>query len=444
MIRFFKSLYVTHKPFYFLAGCILLFILAFFFNWIYYPALVATCLLFLFCFADIGLLYLTKNKVQGKRIVDEKLSNGEDNSIIIQLQNNYKIAIKVEIIDEIPHQFQNRNFLIQDTLTPGQAKDLNYILRPNFRGEYKFGDLIVYVHSKLDLFKRRYNFDAQQTLKVYPSIIQLKKYDLKAISNNLQMIGLKKIRRIGQTTEFEQIRDYVMGDQIKNINWKATAKRNQLMVNQYQEEKNQNIYMVIDKGRVMQMPFNNLTLLDYAINATLVMGNTVLQKSDKAGMLTFSKRVEHVIKADNKKNQLARFLDNLYKIEPNSYESDYSRLFIDLKKYINNRSLLILFSNFETLESLQRQLPYLRAIAKQHVLVVIFFENTEISDLTRAIPQNTKEVFDQVIAQKYIDEKKLIVSQLLKFGIFSVLTKPENLTIDTINKYLEIKAKGLI
>ena len=444
MINFFKSLYTTYKPYYLLAGCCILFILTFFFNWMYYPALAATVILAVFCFADLYLLYIKKGNIVAKRLVEDKLSNGDDNYIYITLQNNYYQKIEIEIIDEIPFQFQNRNFLLKHTLQPLESKEINYILRPNFRGEYQFGNLIIYAQSKLKFFKRRYNFDTHQNIKVYPSIIQLKKYDLKAINNNLTMVGLKKIRRLGQTTEFEQIRDYVIGDQIKNINWKATAKRNSLMVNQYQEEKNQNIYMLIDKGRVMQMPFNNLTLLDYAVNASLVMANVILQKSDKAGMMTFSKKVEQVIKSDNKKNQLARFLDNLYKIEPNYYETDFSRLFVDLKKYINNRSLLLLFSNFETLESLQRQLPYLRAIAKQHVLVVVFFENTEITQLTNVNPENTKEVFDQVIAQKYIEEKNQIVSQLIKYGIYSVLTKPENLTIDTINKYLEIKAKGLI
>lgn len=444
MINFIKSLYCTYKPFYLLTGCCILFTCSFFFSWIYYPAIFATLILALFCLADIIILYFIKGSLVADRIVDDKLSNGEENTILITIKNNYKLKFNLEIIDEIPHQFQERNFLLKETLEPLQNKEISYILKPNFRGEYQFGNLIIYAKTKLNLFKRRHNFNAQQKLKVYPSIIQLKKYDLKAINNNLKMIGLKKIRRLGQTTDFEQIKDYVIGDQVKNINWKATAKRNSFMINQYQEEKNQNIYMIIDKGRVMQMPFNDLTLLDYAINASLVMANTVLQKSDKAGMMTFSKKVEHVIKADNKKTQLNRFLDNLYKIQPNFYESDFSRLFVDLKKYINNRSLLLLFSNFETLESLQRQLPYLRAIAKQHVLVVVFFENTEISDLTYVNPENTKDVFDQVIAQKYMEEKNQIVSQLIKYGIYSVLTKPENLTIDTINKYLEIKAKGLI
>jgi len=444
MIHFFKHLYITNRPFYIFGCFFVLFIFSFFLNSIY-PVIIILLALFIgICLVDILLLFTQKKQILAQRLVPEKLSNGDANLIEITIQNNFNIPLNIEIIDEIPYQFQNRNFLKKIRIESKATNSLIYHLKPNFRGEYNFGNLIVYAISDLGLFKRRMNFSTNQLIKVYPSIIQLKKFDLKTIHNNLTNYGLKKVRKIGQSTEFEQIREYVIGDTIKNINWKSTAKRNSLMVNQFQEEKNQTIYLIIDKGRVMHMPFNNLTLLDYAINTSLVMANIILSKSDKAGMFTFSKKIENLIIADNKKNQMTRFLDNLYKIEPNLYESDYSRLFVDVKKYVNSRSLLILFSNFETLESLQRQLPYLRAIAKQHLLVVVFYENTELSYLTQKIAENTQEIFDQIIAQKYSNEKQIIVNELIKYGIYSVLTKPENLTVDTINKYLEIKAKGLI
>lgn len=444
MIHFFKNLYLTNKPFYILGVIFVLFVVSFFFNPIYYIALSFLGILLGAAIIDLILLFVQKKQLIAQRVVPDKFSNGDDNKIEIYIQNNFSIPLYLEIIDEIPFQFQERNFLKKLTIAKHSNQAITYYLRPNFRGEYNFGNLIVYAISKIGVFKRRLNFNTNQTIKVYPSIIQLKKFDLKTIHNNLINYGLKKVRKLGQTTEFEQIREYATGDNIKNINWKATAKRNALMVNQYQEEKNQNIYLILDKGRAMHMPFNKLTLLDYAINASLVMANVIISKSDKAGMFTFSKKVENLIIADNKKNQMARFLDNLYKIEPNLYESDYSRLFVDVKKYVNSRSLLILFSNFETLESLQRQLPYLRAIAKQHLLLVVFYENTELNALIHKKAESTQEIFDQVIAQKYSNEKQIIVNELIKHGIYSVLTKPENLTIDTINKYLEIKAKGLL
>ena len=141
---------------------------------------------------------------------------------------------------------------------------------------------------------------------------------------------------------------------------------------------------------------------------------------------------------------MQKILESLYNIKTNFFESDYSRLYVDIKKHINQRSLIILYTNFETMDGLHRQLPYLKGIAKNHLLVVVFFQNTELYQITNKKADKIQEVYDKVIAEKFIFEKKLIVTELKKYGIHSVLTQPENLTLDTINKYLEIKARGIL
>ena len=202
--------------------------------------------------------------------------------------------------------------------------------------------------------------------------------------------------------------------------------------------------MLIDKGRTMQMPFNGLSLLDYAINATLVLSNIILKKHDRAGMLSFSKKVENRVVAEKRNSQMQSILENLYNISTDFFESDYSRLYADIKKNINQRSLILLYTNFETIDGLQRQLPYLKGIAKNHLLVVVFFQNTELNHIIQKKSEKIQEIYDKVIAEKFIFEKKLIVNELKKHGIHSVLTQPENLTLDTINKYLEIKSRGIL
>ena len=192
------------------------------------------------------------------------------------------------------------------------------------------------------------------------------------------------------------------------------------------------------------MPFNGLSLLDYAINATLVLSNVILKKQDKAGMFTFSKKIENRVVAEKRTSQMQKILDNLYNVKTDFFESDYSRLYADIKKNINQRSLIILYTNFETLDGLHRQMHYLKGIAKNHLLVVVFFQNTELFQITNNKTATIQEVYDKVIAEKFIFEKKLIVNELKKYGIHSVLTQPENLTLDTINKYLEIKARGIL
>jgi uncharacterized protein (DUF58 family) len=401
-------------------------------------------MVFAFLVLDILILFLARNGIEGTRVTPEKLSNGDENPINVSIKNYYTFPILAKIIDEIPFQFQNRNFEIKRKVKASSEDEIIYYLRPTERGEYFFGNLNIYVSSPLRFISRRFTFNKDQMVPTYPSYIQLRKYDLIAFSNNLFQYGVKKIRRIGHSMEFEQIKEYVQGDDIRTLNWKATAKKNALMVNQFQDEKSQSIYMAIDKGRMMKMPFNGLSLLDYAINATLVLSNVILKKQDKAGMFTFSKKVENRVVAEKRSSQMQKILENLYNVKTDFFESDFSRLYVDIKKNINHRSLILLYTNFETLEGLHRQLPYLKGIAKNHLLVIVFFNNTELNQLINKKADNIQEVYDKVIAEKFAFEKRLIVNELKKYGIHSVLTQPENLTLDTINKYLEIKARGIL
>ena len=420
-----------------------MFVCAFIFPNLYNGVWFIILVLSTFLGLDVLLLYLSKG-IEASRKTPEKLSNGDLNPIQITIKNGYTFPVSVKIIDEIPFQFQVRDFKIIKTIPASTQKELGYDLRPTERGEYFFGNLNIYVSSPLKLISRRFTFDKDQMVPTYPSYIQLKKYDLLAFSNNLYQYGIKKIRRIGHTMEFEQIKEYVQGDDLRTINWKATAKKNSLMVNQFQDEKSQSVYMAIDKGRVMQMPFDGLSLLDYAINSTLVLSNVILKKQDKAGIFAFSKKVENRVFAERRSSQMQKILETLYNVKTDFFESDYSRLYVDIKKNINQRSLIILYTNFETMDGLNRQLPYLKGIAKSHLLVVVFFQNTELNSIINKKTDTVQEIYDKVIAEKFMFEKRLIANELKKYGIHSVLTQPENLTLDAINKYLEIKSRGIL
>lgn len=444
MKRLFKHTFFQKRFFVSFVAIIVGFLLSFIYNDIYGAIKVLFYVFVLFLIIDFLLLFASKGNLAGSRILPDKFSNGDENPIQLEISNTYLFQAQIKIIDEIPFQFQKRDFGLESKLVSGGTKRYDYQLRPTERGVYSFGSVNVFAISPIGFLSRRYTFDQSQEVPVYPSFLQLQKYDLIAFTNRLHEYGLKKIRRIGHTMEFEQIKEYVQGDDIRNINWKATAKKNQLMVNQYQDEKSQPVYSVIDKGRVMKMPFNELSLLDYAINATLVISNIALKKHDKAGMFSFSDKIENRVVAERRSSQMNLILETLYNLETNFIESDYSRLYIDVKRNLNQRSLLLLYTNFETLDALHRQLPYLQAIAKQHLLVVIFFENTELNEFADKSAKTVHQIFEQTIAEKFIYEKKLIVNELRKYGIQTILTKPKDLTINTINKYLEIKARGLL
>ncbi len=440
-----KSIYFSNRFFIILCSNVVLYIFGHYYDFLFLVSKVLTIIFIFLLIVDLFLLYFSgNNNIIATRETPKRLSNGDDNVLRIYITNNYNFVVKIKIIDEIPAQFQIRNFKIHSIVNPEEEKVFEYFLRPVKRGEYKFGNINLFVENQIGFVNRRYKLGEKKLIAVYPSYIQMRKYELMAISNRLVELGIKKIRKISNNNEFDQIREYVKGDDYRTINWKATARRMQFMVNQYQDEKSQQVYSLIDMGRTMKMPFEGMTLLDYAINASLVISNIAIYKQDKAGLISFSKKIHSIVQADRKKNQMMKILETLYRQETDYSESNHEALYSIIKNKIRQRSLLLLFTNFEGISSLKRQLGFLKQLNKHHLLVVIFFENTEIKVLLDNSPKNTEDIYVKTIAEKFVYEKKLIVKELNRNGINVVLTEPKNLTVDTINKYLQLKALGAI
>jgi uncharacterized protein (DUF58 family) len=400
-------------------------------------------LLVLLCI-DTLLLYSNATMVTVTRETASVLSLGDVNTITITLINKSRIKLWVSVIDELPEQFQIRDFILHTPLPPEKPTIKTYELKPVTRGEYTFGKVLVYFTSGMGLMRRRISAPLEVNVPVYPSIIQMKKYELKTFARTATEFGVKKVRRIGHSYEFEHIKQYIRGDDYRSINWKATGRRGHIMVNQYEDEKSQQVYCIIDKSRVMHMPFHGLSLFDYAVNASLVISNIVLGKQDKAGLVTFAETPKALIKAERSKMQLKKILETLYKEKEGSVEANYESMYMAVRNFINGRSLLFLYTNFESTYALQRVLPQLRKLNDQHLLVVVFFENTEITTNTSAGVETLEDMYTHVTAEHYVLTKIQLAQQLKQHGIMTILTKPEDLTVASLNKYLELKSRGMI
>jgi uncharacterized protein (DUF58 family) len=440
----FWNVFLTARFYLSIGLCIVLYIISFFYPPLkQLPQLLLTVFIILLVIDYVFLFVITKAP-EAKRLMADRLSNGDENKIELRVVNRMPFTITMQIIDELPVQFQKRDWVLTHRFLAREQKNIIYKLRPVERGEYQFGRIILYIKSLLGLLLRRHNIEAAHTVPVYPSYMQLRKYELLSQTAIQSEQGNKRMRKIGHSMEFEQIKEYVRGDDIRTINWKATARKIDLMVNNYTDERSQQVYCIIDKGRLMKMPFNELTLLDYAINSTLVLANVCLQKQDRVGVITFANKMGSLIAADKKPIQRENILQLLYNQETAFLESDYEMLYMQIRSRIKHRSLIVLYTNFESLSGLRRQLNYLRSIARHHLLMVVFFENTELHQLSHLNAHSIEEVYIKTVAEKFEFEKRLIVKELQKHGILSVLTPPENLTINAVNKYLELKARQAI
>ncbi|MEO5562697.1 MAG: DUF58 domain-containing protein, partial [Chitinophagaceae bacterium] len=308
-----KSFFLNTIVYYITGAIAAVFVLSYFIAPLYRIGGLLLLLLGIAVVLDSLLVYSKKKGIDAERITTERFSIADENKVLLKLTNNYAFPSLISIIDELPVQFQERRWLRKAKIDSKQAHEIEYFLRPLTRGEYIFESINVFVHGPLRLVKRRYIFPAQKTIKVYPSYIQMRRYQLLAVSNRLQEVGVKRIRKLGHSMEFEQIKEYVLGDDYRTINWKATARKDALMVNNYTDERSQQIYCLINKGRVMKMPFGGMTLMDYAINASLVLSNVALVKQDKAGLVTFAENLDAFILADKKTTQINLLLETLYR-----------------------------------------------------------------------------------------------------------------------------------
>jgi uncharacterized protein (DUF58 family) len=393
---------------------------------------------------DLALLFGKNVKVTAERRLPKLLSLSDENKVELHITNHSPHSLRLTVVDELPVQFQLRDFEQKVGLHAGESQLLAYGLRPLTRGEYGFGVANIFVETKIGLVQRRFQAAQPMEVPVYPSVMQMKHYELLAFNRTSSQEGLRKIRRIGHSYEFDQIKNYVLGDDYRSINWKATSRQSNLMVNVYEDERSQQVYCLIDKSRAMKMPFNGLSLLDYAINTSLAISNIVLKKYDRAGLITFSDKIGSTIKADRKANQLNKILHALYNEKDRPLEANYELLYHIARKLITGRSLILLYTNFESMYALERVLPHLRRINNFHLLVVIFFENTEIQDFVKEEATTVEGIYTQTMAQHYLAEKSAMAHVLRQHGIQTILTRPEDLSMNTINKYLELKSRNMI
>jgi uncharacterized protein (DUF58 family) len=445
-MSFFKSVYLTNKTFIVLGICILLFSLGLLVEITFFIGQILLFLLLIIVLVEAILLYSKSKLIDCRRILPSKLSNGDENQIELIIKNQSLMQLKLIILEDLPQWFQLRTWKIKEHLNQKQSKSIQYKVKPTERGIYLWENTYLMVEvANLGFLSRKFTFEASNQVSCYPSFEQFKRLPIKSmIANYNNNVNDTHIRKIGQSLEFEQIKNYVNGDNYRHINWKASAKSGKLMLNQYQEERSQDIYMVIDMGRSMKMPFEKQTLLDYAINGSVALAKTILDVKDKAGLITFSSKECTLIPARSEYKQFTVINDALYHLESDFLESDFEKLYKYIRIKVKQRSLLVIFTNFDSINSLQRNLSYLKAIAKYHLVMVVFFENSEIVSLANEQAIDAKGIYNSTIAKQFLSQNLQILRELVKSGIQGLYTAPQNLSVQVINKYIQIKHKQII
>lgn len=396
------------------------------------------------------------------RTNDPRLSLGAENRIIVRVENNSPRTVRATARDEFPPQFRADRLLL-DSPSP-QDKIIGFILKPRVpvelvyhvnpprRGDYKFGDLNLRWWGVLGLMIRQARFPASEPVKVYPNLLDIRKYELQARKGMLQEIGLRQARMLGSGTEFERLREYQLDDEFRKIDWKATARRGKPVTREFETEKSQTIMCLLDTGRLMRAPVDDTTNLsghalakiDYSVNAVLMLSYVAGLRGDRVGLLAFADEVTSYLAPRAGRGQFYKMLATLYAVESQPVESDYVAAFSYLGAKHKKRSLVVIFSDIATGIAADTLVKQIAPLSPRHLVLLVAISDPTVVRLAQEMPRNSVGVYERAVAEQLVDERVLILEKLRQRGILTLDVPANQLTVAVVNKYLELKARGRI
>ncbi|MCL2286033.1 MAG: DUF58 domain-containing protein [Firmicutes bacterium] len=375
-----------------------------------------------------------------RRADELKLYFKTENTVTFYVKNTYRQGLKIEGKDERLRHFNVVGQDMSHFIEPGKEQVFSYKVIPAKRGSFGSNKVYLRYAGLMGLCKKYVTVPCPATYKVYPNVKDLSKYRLMMQKSRLLPTGDKSLRQYGAGLDFESLRTYVEGDDYRKINWAATARENKLMVNQYQIERDQPVYILLDIGRPMSYTVNGFKKLDYSINAALILSDIVNQQGDKAGLMVFDSKVQAHISPGQGALHRNTLMETLYNVADNRQTADYEGAFRTLCEQQKRRSLVFIFTDFEILEEAEDLIAHIAILKRRHIPIVVFMENESLTAMADA-PDSAK-IYDKMLkltAQEFHNERRQIIRKLNMMGIPSVESTAEQFTVSAVNRYLQAR-----
>ncbi|MBI1730611.1 DUF58 domain-containing protein [Candidatus Acetothermia bacterium] len=410
------------------------------FFWI---GLVYNLFLIVIALVDHSLLQSTE-RVTIRRELDDPLSLGAPNRVAIEVINRSPLQLHLEIRDEPPYEFGVDQKILHGSVAPGETLSSDYHATPFKRGLYRFGRVNIRFSSPLALLLLKRNFPLVREARVYPNLVETKKHRILARRNQLVQMGLRLTRLRGTGMEFESLRDYVPDDELRRVDWKATARKGTMTTREYNVERSRNLILILDCGRLMAAREGNLTKLDHAVNAAMLLSYAGVQNDDRVGLITFSSEVMEYLPPGKGKAQLDAVTKRLYGIQPQAVEPDYRRVMLFTANRVKKRSLIVLFTDLMDLDSSGRLIEHIHVLKRNHLVLCVALREQEWDRLLQEPPVSEDELYRQVVALSVLEDRRLALSQLSAQGVLTLDATAKDLTIAVVNRYLRIKREALL
>jgi uncharacterized protein (DUF58 family) len=417
-------------------------------GWIDHDILYFTFLYDAAIFGAAILDYFISEKPSAFRVarrVEDRFSMGAENEVELKITNRATRKITFDIKDEYPAQMElpdTREALL--SVTPNRSRTWRYPVIPTARGSYDFGDTAVRFRSRFGLLWKQFTYPTAQAVKVYPDIREAKKHEIYAHRNRRPDPGLRRMRLRGQGREFESMREFVIGDEIRHISWPATARRGKLITRQYTIERSQNIVVLLDTGRLMTARIGKLTKLDHAINATLSIGYVAAAGGDNVGLVAFARKVISYLPPQRGRDQINRLMESLYALEPHLIEPSYARGFNFFSANCHRRSLVVILTDLVDRDASAELLAHTSKLIPRHLPLIITIGDTDLRELVRVPPKTPADVYRQGVAEDILRQREEALTRIRHAGGLALDVPAGRLSLELVNKYLEVKERGLL
>ncbi len=394
---------------------------------------------------DFLWLYLNTNRgIEVTRSIPRTCSLGVPLNSELTVENRTPLTLIGNVRDDLPDNFESKPDQHVLRLPPMGRMTARRKLKPGSRGAFALEHVFLRFSSPLKLWVRHLRLDLHNQLNVYPDMKQLSEYALLARTNRLSLIGVRKTRRVGQDNEFERLRDYTRDDNYRHIDWRSTARRRKLTVRQFQNDQSQRVVFLLDCGRMMTNRRNGYTLLDHALNSTLMMAYVALSQGDAVGMLCFSDTIHSYIPPRGGSSQINRLIQAGFDQFPRLVESRYDQAFLYLSSHCKRRSLVVLTTNVIDEVNASAVVDYLGNINGQHLPLGVLLRDREMFDAADSPDGEPFQMYRAAAAADILLWRDQVLKDLEHRGVLVVDAFPDELTAPLVNQYLEVKAKHLL
>ena len=394
------------------------------------------------CCLDFAML-LRGEKIEVTRHATRRFSLGESSDIEILLENRGARDMAVRVRDQTPPGWAAPPVL-QGRVAARSALRLTYQVTPPGRGVFTFGDLFVRVEGPMGLLLKTERFETTEKVNVYPSLGPIRYPDLATYRRRSRQWGLRTAIWRGEGREFESLREYMDGDDPRKIHWKASARLDYPIVQEFQPEKNQIVMILLDAGRLMGAFSEGKNKLDHALEAAIQLVQTALSGGDQAGVLAFSDRVISFVPPKRTPQQLQTIMEGTLPLQPTLVEPQYEQAFLWLQTHISRRSLVVIFTDLLDESASENLLSAVALLRPRHLPMCVTIRASEWDDLTKAIPSNVDEIYERSTLQESLHQRRMALKRLVQQGALAMDLPPGKLSQATMERYLEVKQRGLL